>query len=86
LRGVTDGTPAAFRRIMPGSGHRQVAFALVAVEGRTVRMARSMDRPMRYFALFPGETVYAAGGGITPRRKREERKQKPLGDQARSID
>jgi len=28
---VTDGTPAAFRRIMPGSGHRQVAFALVAV-------------------------------------------------------
>src|SRR5258708_38869186 len=25
------------------------SFALVACEGKTVRMARSMDRPMRYF-------------------------------------
>ena len=41
---------------------------------------------MRYFAIFPGESVYAAGGGITPRRKREERKQKPLAGQARLID
>ncbi|HET7218763.1 MAG TPA: asparagine synthase-related protein [Vicinamibacterales bacterium] len=41
-RRVLSGDPAAVRRI-DGS------FALVAVEGRTVRMARSLDRPMRYF-------------------------------------
>ena len=41
-RRVLSGDPAAVRAI-DGS------FALVAVEGRTVRMARSMDRPMRYF-------------------------------------
>ena len=41
-RRVLSGDPAAVRAI-DGS------FALVAIDGRTVRMARSMDRPMRYF-------------------------------------
>ena len=41
-RRVLSGDPAAVRGI-DGS------FALVAVEGKTVRMARSLDRPMRYF-------------------------------------
>src|SRR5690242_19096319 len=39
---VLSGDPAAVRSI-DGS------FALVAREGKTVRLARSMDRPMRYF-------------------------------------
>jgi asparagine synthase (glutamine-hydrolysing) len=39
---VLSGLPGAVREI-DGS------FALLAREGRTVRMARSMDRPMRYF-------------------------------------
>ncbi|MGA2174154.1 MAG: asparagine synthase-related protein [Verrucomicrobiota bacterium] len=39
---VLSGQPGAVREI-DGS------FALVAREGKTVRMARSMDRPMRYF-------------------------------------
>src|SRR6476659_8261952 len=41
-RRVLSGEPAAIRAI-DGS------FALVASEGITVRMARSMDRPLRYF-------------------------------------
>jgi asparagine synthase (glutamine-hydrolysing) len=41
-RRVLSGDPAAVRGI-DGS------FALVAVDGKTVRMARSLDRPMRYF-------------------------------------
>jgi asparagine synthase (glutamine-hydrolysing) len=41
-RRVLSGDPAAVRAI-DGS------FALVASEGTTVRLARSMDRPMRYF-------------------------------------
>ena len=41
-RRVLSGDPAAVRAI-DGS------FALVAVEGTPVRLARSMDRPMRYF-------------------------------------
>jgi asparagine synthase (glutamine-hydrolysing) len=41
-RRVLSGDPAAVRAI-DGS------FALVAVEGITVRIARSMDRPVRYF-------------------------------------
>ncbi len=41
-RRVLGGDPAAVRAI-DGS------FALVAVDGITVRMARSLDRPMRYF-------------------------------------
>lgn len=41
-RRVLSGDPSAVRAI-DGS------FALVAVEGTTVRLARSMDRPMRYF-------------------------------------
>src|SRR5918992_64230 len=41
-RRVLNGDPAAVRAI-DGS------FALVAVDGITVRLARSMDRPMRYF-------------------------------------
>jgi asparagine synthase (glutamine-hydrolysing) len=39
---VLRGDPGAVRAI-DGS------FAIVTIEGRTVRMARSMDRPMRYF-------------------------------------
>jgi asparagine synthase (glutamine-hydrolysing) len=39
---VLSGDPDAVRAI-DGS------FALVTIDGRTVRMARSMDRPMRYF-------------------------------------
>jgi asparagine synthase (glutamine-hydrolysing) len=41
-RRVLSGDPAAVRAI-DGS------FALVAIDGITVRMARSLDRPMRYF-------------------------------------
>lgn len=41
-RRVLSGDPAAVRAI-DGS------YAIIAVEGRTVRMARSLDRPMRYF-------------------------------------
>src|ERR687887_461877 len=41
-RRVLSGDPDAVRAI-DGS------FAIVAHEGRTVRLARSMDRPMRYF-------------------------------------
>jgi asparagine synthase (glutamine-hydrolysing) len=54
-RRVLTGDPAAVRAI-DGS------FALVAVEGRTVRMARSMDRPMRYFLAkrAEGPALYVA--------------------------
>jgi hypothetical protein len=38
------------------------------------------------FAIFPGESGCGAAGGTTPRHKREELKQKPLGGQARLID
>src|SRR6266496_5005280 len=41
-RRVLSGPPEAVREI-DGS------FALLAREGKTVRMARSLDRPMRYF-------------------------------------
>ena len=41
-RTILSGDPRAIRAI-DGS------FAIVASEGSTVRMARSMDRPMRYF-------------------------------------
>jgi asparagine synthase (glutamine-hydrolysing) len=40
--GVLSGNPDAVRRI-------HGSFALVARDGKTVRMARSLDRPMRYF-------------------------------------
>jgi hypothetical protein len=36
-------------------------------------------------AIFPGESGCAGAGGTTPRYKREELKQKPLGGQARLI-
>jgi len=54
-RRVLTGDPEAVRGI-DGS------FALVAVEGRTVRMARSMDRPMRYFLAkrAEGPALYVA--------------------------
>jgi asparagine synthase (glutamine-hydrolysing) len=59
-RRVLSGDPATVRAI-DGS------FALVAVQGRTVRMARSLDRPMRYFlakraegpALYVGDRIDA---------------------------
>jgi asparagine synthase (glutamine-hydrolysing) len=52
---VLGGDPAAVRAI-DGS------FALVAQEGRTVRLARSMDRPMRYFLAkrHEGPALYVA--------------------------
>jgi asparagine synthase (glutamine-hydrolysing) len=54
-RRIFSGVPAAVRAI-DGS------FALVAVEGITVRMARSMDRPMRYFLAkrHEGPALYVA--------------------------
>ena len=65
-RRVLSGDPAAVRAI-DGS------FALVAVEGRTVRMARSLDRPMRYFlakrhegpALFVADRIDALQRALT---------------------
>jgi asparagine synthase (glutamine-hydrolysing) len=64
-RRVLSGDPAAVRAI-DGS------FAIVAVEGRTVRMARSMDRPMRYFlakraegpALYIADRIDALRGAL----------------------
>src|SRR6266699_6258731 len=52
---VRDGDAAAVRAI-DGS------FALVASEGITVRMARSMDRPLRYFLAkrHEGPALYVA--------------------------
>src|SRR6476659_4415573 len=54
-RRVLSGEPAAIRAI-DGS------FALVASEGITVRLARSMDRPMRYFLAkrHEGPALYVA--------------------------
>jgi asparagine synthase (glutamine-hydrolysing) len=54
-RRVLAGDPAAIRAI-DGS------FALVASEGQTVRLARSMDRPMRYFLAkrWEGPALYVA--------------------------
>jgi asparagine synthase (glutamine-hydrolysing) len=42
VRRVRSGDPDAVRAI-------EGSFAIVAVDGKTVRMARSLDRPMRYF-------------------------------------
>src|SRR5437016_1539206 len=39
---ILSGAPEAVREI-------EGSFALLAREGKTVRMARSLDRPMRYF-------------------------------------
>src|SRR5438477_6953030 len=52
---VLAGDPSAVRAI-DGS------FALVAHEGQTVRLARSMDRPMRYFLAkrHEGPALYVA--------------------------
>jgi len=52
---VLSGDPSSVRAI-DGS------FALVAQEGRTVRLARSMDRPMRYFLAkrHEGPALYVA--------------------------
>src|SRR5262245_34398581 len=52
---VLTGDPARVRAI-DGS------FALVAHEGRTVRLARSLDRPMRYFLAkrHEGPALYVA--------------------------
>ena len=54
-RRVLSGDPAGVRAI-DGS------FALVAAEGVTVKMARSMDRPMRYFLAkrHEGPALYVA--------------------------
>jgi asparagine synthase (glutamine-hydrolysing) len=52
---VLSGDGAAVRRI-------DGAFAIVAVDGITVRMARSLDRPMRYFLAkrHEGPALYVA--------------------------
>jgi asparagine synthase (glutamine-hydrolysing) len=54
-RRVWSGDPAAIRAI-------EGSFALVASEGITVRLARSMDRPMRYFLAkrHEGPALYVA--------------------------
>src|SRR6266545_1089623 len=54
-RHVLGGDPAAIRAI-DGS------FALVAVDGITVRIARSLDRPVRYFLAkrHEGPALYVA--------------------------
>ena len=54
-RRVLDGDPAGVRTI-DGS------FALVAAQGVTVRLARSLDRPMRYFLAkrHEGPALYVA--------------------------
>jgi len=54
-RRVLGGDPAAVRAI-------RGSFALVATEGTTVRLARSMDRPMRYFLAkrHEGPALYVA--------------------------
>src|SRR5688572_25372369 len=45
--------PEAMERVLTGKAKAvreiQGSFALVARQGKTVRLARSMDRPMRYF-------------------------------------
>jgi asparagine synthase (glutamine-hydrolysing) len=66
-RRVLGGDPAAVRAI-DGS------FALVAIDGRTVRMARSMDRPMRYFLAkrHEGPALYVADRIDTLKRALDE--------------
>ena len=59
---------AARRRVLSGDPRSVRAidgsFALVAVEGVTVRLARSMDRPMRYFLAkrHEGPALFVASG------------------------
>ena len=68
-RRILSGDPAAVRGI-DGS------FAMVAVDGRTVRMARSLDRPMRYFlakqqagpALFVADRIDALQRALAQER------------------
>src|SRR5881394_1649524 len=52
---ILNGSPASVRQI-DGS------FALIAREGKKVRMARSLDRPMRYFLAkrHEGPALYVA--------------------------
>lgn len=66
-RRVLSGDPSAVRAI-DGS------FALVAVDGITVRMARSLDRPMRYFLAkrHEGPALFVADRIDTLRRALEE--------------
>ena len=63
----SSGDPAAVRAI-DGS------FALVAVDGITVRMARSLDRPMRYFLAkrHEGPALFVADRIDTLQRALEE--------------
>ncbi len=46
---VEEAREIILRRAAEAVGHILGSFALVAREGKTVRMARSLDRPMRYF-------------------------------------
>jgi len=64
---VLGGDPAAVRGI-DGS------FALIAIDGVTVRMARSMDRPMRYFLAkrHEGPALFVADRIDTLRHALEE--------------
>jgi asparagine synthase (glutamine-hydrolysing) len=66
-RRVLSGDAAAVRAI-DGS------FALVAVEGRTVRLARSLDRPLRYFLAkrHEGPALYVADRIDTLQRALDE--------------
>ena len=67
-RRVLSGDPAAVRAI-DGS------FALVAVDGITVRIARSMDRPVRYFLAKrqEGPALYVADRVDTLHRRARTR-------------
>src|SRR5262245_39111926 len=65
-RTANMGVEDARRRVLAGDpvGVRQIdgSFALVASEGVTVRLARSLDRPMRYFLAkrHEGPALYVA--------------------------
>src|SRR6185503_5170157 len=68
----------ARRRVLSGDAGAVRAidgsFALVAVDGRTVRMARSLDRPMRYFLAkrHEGPALFVADRIDTLQRALEE--------------
>lgn len=70
---VLSGAPQAVREI-------EGSFALIARDGKTVRMARSMDRPMRYFlakrhegpALVVADRIDAIHGWLKAQRFGEQ--------------
>ena len=75
----TRAAPRAQRRSGGGPRHRG-SFALVAHEGRTVRLARSLDRPMRYFLAkrHEGPALYVADRIDTLHRRCRRRPRRPV--------